>query len=79
MATTPISRITNQSVNNHGNKGENYSTGHGNYSSDAREISLLNKSEPQNNSNAITNNVQFIEGESQKVMNSMSNFFPVNC
>ena len=76
--------FNNQSHNNqsNSNQGQNQRTGQNNYNFPARQNSnsntQYNRNFPQNNSNALSNNVQFIDDDSQEMINSISNYFALN-
>ena len=83
----PYNRNQNFSNQNHNNQsnsnqGQNQRTGQNNYNFPARQNNnsntQYNRNFPQNNSNALSNNVQFIDDDSQEMINSISNYFALN-
>ena len=83
----PYNRNQNFSNQNHNNQsnsnqGQNQRTGQNNYNFPARQSNnsntQYNRNFPQNNSNALSNNVQFIDDDSQEMVNSISNYFALN-
>ena len=76
--------FNNQNQNNqcNSNQGQNQRTGHNNCNFPARQINnsntLCNRNFSQNNSNALSNNVQFVDEDSQEMINSISNYFVLN-
>ena len=76
--------FNNQNHNNqsNSNQGQNQRTGQNNYNFPTRlnnnSNTRYNRNFPQNNSNALSNNVQFIDDDSQEMINSISNYFALN-
>ena len=76
--------FNNQNHNNqsNSNQGQNQRTGQINYNFPARQINSsntqYNRNFPQSISNALSNNVQFIDDDSQEMINSISNYFALN-
>ena len=68
----------NQNHNNqiNSNQGQNQRTGHNNFKFPAKQNNnsktQYNQNFPQNNSNALSNNVQFIDDDSQEMITSIS-------